>query len=65
MSLYIFRGLYVDMHPHDLSNDTWMLTLAGSKNPLVIGSRKQIMDEYDRVNTTGIIPDYQYLYNKK
>lgn len=64
-NLYVFHGPHVDMRPHDLLDDTWMLTPAGSKNPLVIGSHKQIMDEYDRVNTTGIIPDYQYLYNKK
>lgn len=63
-NLYVFFGLFVDMHPHDLLDDTWMLTPAGTKKPLVIGSREQIMDEYDRINATGIIPDYQYLRKK-
>lgn len=63
-NLYVFTGPSVDMRPHDLLDDTWMLTLAGSKNPLVIGSRQQIMSEYDRINATGIIPDYQYLRQK-
>lgn len=64
MNLYVFHGPYVDMRPHYLLDKTWMLTLAGSRKPLVIGSYQQIINEYDRINTTGIIPDYTYLQKK-
>ena len=64
MSNNVFRGQYVDMRPHDLLDDTWMICLAGSRQPLVIGTRNQILDEYDKINTSGIIPDYTKTHKK-
>ena len=39
----IFKGRIVDMRLHDL----------------VIGSRESILKEYDKVNETGVIPQYK------
>ena len=56
------RGRYVDMQLHDDLDDSWMLMRAGTKEVLVIGSRTQIMNEYDETECTGIIKDYKKKY---
>lgn len=56
---HVFKGRYVDMRPHDLSDDTWMLCRAGTRIPLVIGSREQILDEYDQTKQFGVIKSYK------
>lgn len=56
---HVFKGRYVDMRPHDLGDDTWMLCRAGTRTPLVIGSREQILDEYDKTEHSGIIKSYK------
>lgn len=54
----VLRGVYVDMRIHDLKDDTWMLCKAGTRTPLVIGTRSQILDEYDQTEQTGVIREY-------
>ena len=56
------RGRYVDMQLHDDLDDSWMLMRAATKKVLVIGSRTQIMNEYDETERTGIIKDYKKKY---
>lgn len=56
------RGRYVDMQLHDDLDDSWMLMRAATKEVLVIGSRTQIMNEYDQTERTGIIKDYKKKY---
>lgn len=55
----VLRGKTVDMRIHDLQDDTWMLCRAGTQQPIVIGTRGQIMAEYDMVESSGVIPDYK------
>lgn len=56
----VLRGVYVDMRIHDRIDDTWMLCRAGTRAPLVIGTRGQIMAEYDRTEASGIIREYEH-----
>lgn len=47
------RGTLVDMRKHwdwSVNNDIWVLEDAKTHEPLLVGERKQIMDEYDRRN---------------
>ena len=39
----IFRGQFVSMRLHDLEDDTWMLCRTDTGEPLVIGTRAQIL----------------------
>lgn len=55
---HVFKGKYVDMRPHDLEADTWMLCRAGTRIPLVIGTRAQILNEYDQTEESGVIKSY-------
>ncbi len=55
----IFRGRYVNMRLHDLEDDTWMLCRTDTGEPLVIGTRAQILEEYDQTEATGIIKNYK------
>lgn len=55
----IFRGQFVCMRLHDLEDDTWMLCRTDTGEPLVIGTRAQILEEYDQTEETGIIKNYK------
>ena len=55
----IFRGRYVDMRLVDAEADTWSLCRAGEMQPLVIGTREQILDEYDETEKSGIVKRYE------
>ena len=47
------RGTHVDMRKHwdwSMDNDVWILEDAATHEPLLIGKREQIMNEYDRRN---------------
>lgn len=55
----IFRGRYVNMRLHDLEDDTWMLCRTDTGEPLVIGTKAQILEEYDQTEATGIIKNYK------
>lgn len=57
----VLRGRVVDMRVHDLEDDTWMICRSGSRAPVVIGSKEQIMTEFDKINESGVIPDYKNL----
>ena len=54
----ILRGKYVDMRLNYADSDEWSLCRPGDRKPLVIGTREQIMTEYDNIEKTGIIPKY-------
>lgn len=54
----IFKGRIVDMRLHDLEDDTWMLCEHDTTVPIVIGSRESILEEYDKINESGVIPQY-------
>lgn len=54
----ILRGKYVDMRLIYADSDEWAICEAGSHKPLVIGSREQILDEYDEIERTGAIKSY-------
>lgn len=54
----ILRGKYVDMRLIYADSDEWAICEAGSCKPLVIGSREQILDEYDEIERTGAIKSY-------
>lgn len=54
----ILRGKYVDMRLIYADSDEWAICEAGSRKPLVIGSREQILDEYDDIERTGAIKSY-------
>lgn len=58
MDSNVLRGVYVDMRQH-WEEDTWMLCRAGTRIPLVIGSREQILDEYDKTEQSGVIKTYK------
>lgn len=62
-----FRGRYVDMVDisDDFAPDEWALALAGTKKFILIGTKAQIMDEYDEIEKTGVIKDYKDLYPRK
>lgn len=56
-----FWGKYVDVRKHwswSESNDIWELLKHESQEPLVIGSREFILEEYDKINESGVIPRY-------
>lgn len=55
----LLRGPVVDARIHDLIDDTWMLCKAGLRTPLVIGTREQIISQYDKINESGEIPDFR------
>lgn len=55
----IFRGRYVNMKLHDLEDDTWMLCRTDTGEPLVIGTRAQILEEYDQTEQSGVIKTYK------
>ena len=55
----VFRGRYVDMRLIDAEADTWSLCRAGEMQPLVIGTREQILDEYDETEKSGIVKRYE------
>lgn len=55
----IFRGRYVNMKLHDLEDDTWMLCRTDTGEPLVIGTRAQILEEYDQTEQSGVIKAYK------
>lgn len=48
----LLRGVNVDMRRHwyDESHDEWQLE-THDRNVLLIGTREQIMSEYDRLNS--------------
>ncbi|MFR4021276.1 MAG: hypothetical protein ACLT07_09665 [Clostridia bacterium] len=62
-----FRGRYVDMVDisDDFAPDEWALALSGTKRFILIGTKAQIMDEYDEIEKTGVIKDYKDLYPRK
>lgn len=49
----------------DFTPDEWALALAGTKIFILIGTKAQIMDEYDEIEKTGVIKDYKDLYPRK
>lgn len=55
----IFKGRFVCMKLHDLEDDTWMLCRTDTGEPLVIGTREQILTEYDETEETGVIKNYK------
>lgn len=62
-----FAGRYVDMVDisDDFAPDEWALALSGTKRFILIGTKAQIMDEYDEIEKTGVIKDYKDLYPRK
>lgn len=46
----VFKGRKVDMRPHYLDEDSWELVKHGTREILMVGTREQIMGEYDRIN---------------
>ena len=54
----VFRGRYVDMRLVDAEADTWALCRSGETQPIVIGTRNQILDEYDDAEKLGIVKEY-------
>lgn len=55
----VFRGRYVDMRLVDAEADTWALCRSGETQLLVIGTREQILDEYDEAEKSGIVKEYE------
>lgn len=49
-SNYVFKGRYVSMKVHDLEDDTYFLIDNATKKPILIGTREQILEEYDTRN---------------
>lgn len=54
----ILKGKYVDMRLIYADSDEWAICEAGSRKPLVMGSREQMLDEYDEIECTGVIKSY-------
>lgn len=46
----VFKGKNVDIRPHDLKDDTYMLCRTGTREPLQIGTYEQILEKYDEMN---------------
>lgn len=45
------RGVKVDMLRHwDSDNDTWMIVKHDSNEPICIGTREQMLAQYDALN---------------
>lgn len=50
-SNFVFRGPFFSMKPHDLEDDTYFLIDNATEKPILIGTREQILEEYDRRNS--------------
>lgn len=50
-SNFVFRGPFFSMKPHDLEDDTYFLIDNATEKPILIGTREQILEEYDHRNS--------------
>jgi hypothetical protein len=55
----VLRGVYVDCMRQHWEEDTWELCRAGTRDVLVIGTKEQIMQEYDQTEQSGVIKSYK------